>query len=62
VEVLDEISLLAVGGPGVDGIPWGYRRGEPGLWAYYPIEMEFTYVAATVTALVETWASGKLRL
>ena len=53
-------SFLAVGRPGVDGIEWGYRRGKPGLWAYYPITGEFKYLAPTVAALFEGWYSGRI--
>ena len=52
--------LIAVGTPGVDGIYFGYRKGFQGLWAFYPIEREFKYMAATAAELVEGWCSGQL--
>jgi hypothetical protein len=55
-----ELGFLAVGRPGVDGMEWGYRRGESGLWAYYPIGREFMYLAPTVAALVDGWYSGAI--
>ncbi|MFO0891695.1 MAG: hypothetical protein U0790_21440, partial [Isosphaeraceae bacterium] len=61
-KVLDDIGLFVVGGPGVDGIPWGYRRGEPGLWSYSLIDNEFTYLAPTVAGLIEMWRAGELAL
>ncbi len=62
VKVRSDIDFLAIGGPGVDGIEWGYRRGHPGLWAHYPIRHEFVPAAATVTGLIEGWLSGDLQL
>jgi len=56
------LGFLAIGGPGVDGIEWGYRCGESGLWAYYPITSEFVYLAPTVAALFEGWSSGRINV
>jgi hypothetical protein len=36
-----EAEFFAVGRSGCDGIDFGYRKGHPGLWAYYPIDSEF---------------------
>jgi len=55
-----EQDFLIIGGPGVDGIRWGYRRGQPGIWAHYPIEAEFVLLAATAAALREGYASGAI--
>jgi hypothetical protein len=60
VEELPELSFLVVGRPGVNGINFGYRVGQPGLWAYYPIDQEFVFVAPTVAQLVAAFESGKL--
>ena len=54
------LDFLAVGRPGVDGIEWGYRRNEAGLWAYYPITDEFEYLASTVAELFEGWYAGRI--
>ena len=53
-------SLLVIGSPGVDGIRWGYRVDQPGLWAHYPIDNEFRFVAPTVSALHVGYASGRI--
>lgn len=53
---------LAVGGPGVDGIEWAVRRGQPGLFAFYPIDQEFVAVAESAHDLITRWTSGALRL
>ena len=29
---------LYIGRAGVDGVEFVYRRGSPGIWAYYPLE------------------------
>jgi hypothetical protein len=60
VEERPELSLLVVGRPGVDGILFGYRADQPGLWAYYPIDREFVSVAPSLASLVDGWQSGRL--
>lgn len=52
--------FLVIGGPGVDGIDWGYRAALSGLWAYYPIGREYVWLAPTAEALVEGWRSGNI--
>jgi hypothetical protein len=52
--------LLIIGSPGVDGIRWGYRLDHSGLWAHYPIDNEFRFVAPTVSALHVGYASGQI--
>jgi hypothetical protein len=53
-------SFFVMGRSGSDGINFGFRPGHPGLWAYYPIEQDFKYMAATIEELVAGWISGKL--
>ena len=55
-----EIDFFAVGRSGCDGIDFGYRKGHPGLWAFYPIDGDFNYVAATVAELIDAWCVGRL--
>lgn len=62
VRIDDELSFLAIGGPGVDGIEWGYRLDEAGIWAYYPIEGTFVPLAESVAGLIERWSSGAIRV
>lgn len=59
-EVREADGFLVVGGPGVDGIAFGYRKGLPGLWAYRAIDRGYVYMAPTVAELVEKWTSGAL--
>lgn len=55
-----ELRLLVIGGPGVDGIEWGYRAGQSGVWAYYPFNGEFVWLAPTADALLQGWLSGSI--
>jgi hypothetical protein len=52
--------FFAVGRSGWDGVDFGYRKGHPGLWAFYPIDGEFKYIAATVAELVDGWCTSRL--
>ena len=58
VEERPEIGFLAVGRPGVDGIEFGYRKAEPGCWAYYPMEGKFQFLAPTIQEFLKGWYSG----
>jgi hypothetical protein len=62
VEERPEQSFLVIGRSGVDGILFGYRAGQAGLWAYYPIENEYVAVAASIREMIERWESGDLKL
>jgi hypothetical protein len=55
-----QLEFLAVGRSGLGGIDFGYRKGQSGLWAFYPIEREFKFMASTVAELVEAWCSHRL--
>jgi hypothetical protein len=54
------LELLIIGGPGVDGIRWGYRKGQRGIWAHYPIERELVLLAASAAELREGYGSGRI--
>lgn len=68
IEPVDDISLAAgseflqVGRPGVDGIGFGYRRLLDGLWAFYPHESRFQYLAPDVASLVKGWGDGSIKI
>ena len=53
-------EFLIIGGPGVDGIEWGYRRRHQGLWAHYPIDDEFVLLAGSTSELREGYLSGRI--
>jgi hypothetical protein len=55
-------ELLVIGRPGVDGIEWGYRRGEQGIWAHYPIGDTFRFVAASAEDLRDGYSSGRIKV
>jgi|SRR5271170_6305990 len=62
VQEYPDRGFLAVGRPGADGILFGYREGQTGLWAYYPIENAFVPVAGTLIDLVEGWLAGRIKV
>ena len=62
VRLDSSLEFLIIGGPGVDGITWGYRMGRSGVWAHYPIENEFVWVAATASDLREGYSSGRIKV
>lgn len=55
-----EIDFLMIGRPGVDGIEFGYRKHQKGIWAYYPIENEFRFLAQDIEGLLDGWQQGKI--
>ena len=55
-------GFFAIGRSGSDGIDFCYRLGYKGLWAYYPIEKEFRFMAPTVAELVAAYCSGELKV
>lgn len=56
------LDFLRIGGPGVDGIAFGYRVGRSGVWAYYPSESRFELMAGSAQELIEEWRSDRLML
>jgi hypothetical protein len=54
------IGFLQIGRPGVDGIGFGYRLGNPGLWAYHPMDQRFQWLAPDLAALVDGWQAGRI--
>ena len=57
---LHDADFLQIGRPGVDGIGFGYRADFEGLWAYYPVDQVFKFLAASVAILVQEWMDGKI--
>lgn len=53
---------LCLGGPGVDGIEFGIRRGFAGVFAYYPIEDRYELKAESVPDLIEGWCEGRIKV
>lgn len=52
--------VFYIGCPGADGIEFAYRRGHPGIWAWYPIDAEWVRVAPDLATLEADWLSRKL--
>lgn len=57
VAELRDVAFLQVGRPGADGIVFGYRSGEDGLWAYYPVEERFQFLAPSLDEFVNGWSA-----
>lgn len=53
-------GFLAIGRSDTDSIDFGYRKNFAGIWAFYPIEQEFKFMADSIQELVEGWCSGHL--
>jgi hypothetical protein len=53
-------DFFAIGRSGADGIDFGYRKGHAGLWAFYPIDRQFKFMAPSVETLVKNWCDGNL--
>jgi hypothetical protein len=56
-----QAEFLQVGRPGVDSIGFGYRKGEPGFWAYHRmVDTEFQFLAPSVQQFLEGWLNGSI--
>lgn len=58
----DDGKWIAVGGLGVDGISWSLRQGCAGIFAHYPIDDEFVWIANDAHDLLQRWEEGSIRL
>jgi hypothetical protein len=54
------LRFLKIGDPQADGVSFGYREGEMGVWSHEPILDEFLLVANDVHELVALFESGRL--
>lgn len=61
-KLVERDGFLVVGTAGVDGITFGYRLQREGIWAHYPIEDEFRFIARSVSALVDGWLGGSIKV
>ncbi|MBI3864294.1 MAG: hypothetical protein HY290_20615 [Planctomycetia bacterium] len=62
-EVAEDVKaeFLQIGSPGADGIGFGYRNGQPGLWAYHCMTgQEFQWLARTAQQLLDGWMAGTI--
>ncbi|MHA3978697.1 hypothetical protein ACW9UR_13515 [Halovulum sp. GXIMD14794] len=60
--VVAERGDLVVGHAGVDGIEFCFRRGIPGVFAWYGIEAEHRLVAEDLDALLRCWNDRTIKL
>ena len=58
----EDLGFLEIGRPGVDGILFGYRTGQPGIWAYYPIDDDSVLLAPDLQSFVAAWLNGQIFL
>ena len=58
----EDRQAFFVGRPGADGIEFAYRKGHRGLWAFYPSEERWHFVAPDIVALERDWLSGELKV
>ena len=66
-ELIDEeedepLDFLSIGGPGVDGIRWGYRKGNPGIWSWTPITGKFARLADSIDDLLVRWEARQIKV
>jgi len=58
-----EADFLQVGRPGVDDIGFGYRKNQPGFWAFHRmVDREFQYLAPSVQDFLDGWLAGKISI
>lgn len=58
----DNGSLLYIGRAGAGGIEFVYQRGSPEIFAFYPLEGEFTFLAEGIEEFVELWLAGQIEV
>ena len=57
-----EREWLCLGGPGVDGLEFGIRKGQAGVFAYYPIDDDYVQKAPSVPELIRGLLDGSILL
>lgn len=55
-------TYVEIGSAGVDGITFVLRPGLLGVYAYYPIEDTFRWVADTGRTLIDGWVNGRIKV
>ena len=53
---------LYIGRAGVDGVEFVYRRGSPGIWAYYPLEGDTEWKADDIDSFEQAWRAGSINV
>jgi hypothetical protein len=58
-----EEEFLQVGRHGFDSIGFGYRKRQPGFWAFHRmVDREFQYLAPTVHEFLQGWFAGRISI
>jgi hypothetical protein len=60
VEEAPEAAFLQVGRPGVDSIGFGYRKQQPGFWAFHRMGLEYQYLAPSLQEFLDGWFAGRI--
>jgi hypothetical protein len=55
------LGFLKIGCPGIDGVSFGYRRDEEGIWSYDPILNEFLKIANDFPEFLQLYKDGHLQ-
>lgn len=55
------IGFLKFGSPGVDGISFGYRRNETGIWSHEPYNGDFRRIANDFDEFIRLYQSRLLK-
>jgi hypothetical protein len=55
------LGFLRIGSPGVDGVSFGYRKGEQGIWSHDPILNEFRKLANDFPEFLQHWKAGHIQ-
>lgn len=62
IEIDREREDLVIGSAGAGGIYFCFRKHQPGLWAYYPIDERYELKAQTLAELVAGWFDGRIKV
>ena len=53
---------LYIGRAGTDGVEFVYRRGSPGIWAYYPLKGDTDLKADDIDSFEQAWRAGSIKV
>lgn len=53
---------LIIGYAGADSIEFRLRAGQPGIWAYHPMEARHQFLGDDVAEVVNGWMQGTLKV
>ena len=60
LQLLPEAEFMVIGSPGISSVLFGFRKHHSGVWAYYPIDGDFKFMAGSIKGLVEGWLNESL--